>query len=171
MTTCCCSTPPGALLTLSASLAKEIDFLSGTNAGLLIVVGVTGADDVAVTVVADVVLELLLDPLNEVMDRIENRLFFVGVVVAPTAGAGAAEVSLTDVFDVVGATAAAVGVVTLGAGDGDADVDTAVTPATIEDEILYGRVITFRKPFKKLRLKTSLFLGFILLGSVFLLSR
>lgn len=134
-------------------------------------VGVTGADDVAVAVVVTVVPELLLDPLNEVMDRIENRLFFVGVVVAPTAGAAATDVSLSDVVDAVGATGAAVGIVILGAGDGDADVDTAVTPATIEDEILYGRVITFRKPLKKLRLKTSLFLGFILLGSVFLLSR
>lgn len=149
-----------------------MDFLSGTNAGALIVVGVTGADDVAVTVVAAVVLELLLDPLNEVMDRIENRLFFVGVVVAPAAvGVVAAEASLTDAVDMDGVTPVADGAVVLGAGVEDADVDTAATPATIDDEILYGSVMTFRKPFKKLRLKTSLFLGFIRLGSVFLLSR
>jgi hypothetical protein len=136
------------------------------------VVGVTGADDVTVTVVAAVVLELLLDPLNEVMDRIENRLFLVGVVVAPAVGGVvAAEGSLTDAVDMDGGAPVVVEAVVLGAGVEDADVETAATPATIDDEILYGRVMTFRKPLKKLRLKTSLFLGFIRLGSVFLLSR
>lgn len=102
-----------------------------------------------------------LDPDNDVIERIENLLLFGRLF----------SVVVDDGTDVVEAEEKDGGAVVAGVGVGAEDEVDAVTPATIDDEILYGRVSTVRNPFRKFLLNSSLFLGFIRLGSLLLLSR
>jgi hypothetical protein len=119
----CCSTPPNALLTLSASLASETDFRSGANEEDDTVVGVSGAEVVDV----GAAVELLLEPVKEVIDRIENLLLLLAVV-----GVVAEELGIDELEDDEGRGGSA----GVDAGDEEEDEVDAVTPATMEDEIL-----------------------------------
>jgi hypothetical protein len=88
------------------------------------VVGVSGAE---VTVGDDALLD---PPEKDVMDRIENRLLLFGAVAD-------SEVETVNFDDDEGTGERAVGVADeLGPGDEAEDDVVAVTPATIEDEIL-----------------------------------
>lgn len=133
---------------LSESLAVEVAFWSGVKVAGFAEVGVLGAEDEA------------LDPDNDVIERIENLLLFGRPF----------SVVVDDGTDVVEAEEDG-GTVVVGAGATVEDEVEAVTPATIDDEILYGRVSTVRNPLRKFLLNSSLFLGFIRLGSPLLLSR
>lgn len=116
---------------LSASLASDIDFRSGTNTDVDVVLGVSGADAV--------VGEELLDPVREVIDRIENRLLLLGGAVVLLVEADA--VTELDIEGVAEEEEGWMGddtvpEVEVGREDVGAEELEEVTPATMEDEIL-----------------------------------